>query len=902
MPSVPTDDSVGDPSTLDQWLRASRPPQGVAEQDFGLTQTIAAVTGLQRPEPRVGRYRLQQRIGAGGMGVVFQAHDPELDRPVAIKMLRREAEPGWAERLLREARALARVSHPNVVAIYDVGQTRREVYLAMELVQGQSLRDWLDDTPQPWTSVLGVFLQAAAGLDAIHERGLVHRDFKPENVLIGRDGRVRVADFGLAHAPSPPASIPGPAEGSTAGAQTHRAGTRGYIPPEVLTGGTPTVRGDVFSFCVALWEALSGEHPWPRADAAGDSSEHPIETTLPPSVPTRIGQTLRRGLAADPELRWPSMSALLGGLGIHPTDDRPRTEVLLLQRVEKYWVSGVLADVLRDVPRLCPRLRRRPDLVRGARRSTPTSPVPPTVDNVDAMLDAADGWLLLAGPPGCGKTTLLLELARDLLLPAKLDPRRPIPVVLNLSSWAQRRAPLERWLCDELRDKYRLRPRLAAQMVEQDRLVLLLDGLDEVRPDARDACIEAINAYIRQHPGPAVVATRLDAYPRGSARLQLDDAVAIDLLDDTQIDEYVASLGPRGRELGSMLARDPRLLSMARSPLMLAIMTAGTPMEDVATPDERRRNVFDSYLDAMFERRGNTPPEVRRQTLAQLSWLARSLHRASLSELWIERMQPDWFESRRLRFAFVALVLLTVTLVHVGINVAANVLVDGVELGLATGLSLGLISTPIIFLFTGLRTIRPVEVLRWSWRSTLTSMPRTVGLGVLAGLAFGMVFEPLSGILMGLAGGALVGVVSGLTVVDIGKHPRPNEGIRQSARNAVGVFLLVAAVSGPFYGYVVVPVAQRLLGGDLSLVGIVPGWSVMVGSAVLYGMLLGLIRGGVAVIQHAWLRALARWAGLLPWDLPALLDRACDHAVMRRVGGGYIFLHRSLLEHLASRA
>ncbi|MCH9682037.1 MAG: hypothetical protein K0V04_11425, partial [Deltaproteobacteria bacterium] len=371
-------------------------------------------------------------------------------------------------------------------------------------------------------------------------------------------------------------------------------------------------------------------------------------------------------------------------------------------------------------------------------------------------------------------------------------------------------------------------------------------------------------------------------------------------LDDGQIEGYVESLGTPGAQLQLLLEREPRLRSLARSPLMLSIMAAGTPMRTVATPDDRRHDVFELYIDAMFDRRGGTPPEARARTLAQLSWLARSLHRRSLSELWIERMQPHWFEARRLRVAFIVLVLLTVTVLHVGINVAANVLVDGVELGLSTGLSLGLISTPIIFVFTGIGRVRPVEALRWSWRNTITSMPRALGLGALGGLAFGMVFEPLSGVVMGLAGGALVGFVSGLSVVDIGQHTRPNEGIRQSARNAVGVFLLVAAVSGPFHGYVVVPVAQRLV-GDLSLVGIVPGWSVIVGSAVLYGMILGLIRGGVAVIQHAWLRALARGAGLLPWDLPGLLDRACERAVMRRVGGGYIFLHRSLLEHLAAR-
>ncbi len=153
----------------------------------------------------VGRYVVLDRIGAGGMGVVYAAYDPELDRRVALKLLRPDRFGGDAGRLrlLREAQALARLTHPNVVAVYDVGTFGDRVFVAMELVEGETLRQWLraePRSPRPWREVLERFLPAGRGLAAAHAAGLVHRDFKPENVLLGRDGRARVVDFGLAKA------------------------------------------------------------------------------------------------------------------------------------------------------------------------------------------------------------------------------------------------------------------------------------------------------------------------------------------------------------------------------------------------------------------------------------------------------------------------------------------------------------------------------------------------------------------------------------------------------------------------------------------------------------------------------------------------------------------------------
>jgi predicted Ser/Thr protein kinase len=267
----------------------------------------------------VSRYRLGARIGRGGMGVVYEAHDPELRRRVAVKVLASRADA----RLLREAQALARVSHPNVVPIYDVGTQGGVVFLAMELVEGRNLREWLAARPRRVAEVLDVLIAAGRGLAAAHAAGLVHRDFKPENVLVGDDGRVRVTDFGLARDQHEAASLELPAAESSdllAGELTHRGalvGTPVYMAPEQLSGEGVGPRSDQFSFCVTLYEALHGRRPF-SAGSIGELRRVVAEGRVPDSAAPRwLRRVFRRGLAARPEDRFPSIDALLEELQGH---------------------------------------------------------------------------------------------------------------------------------------------------------------------------------------------------------------------------------------------------------------------------------------------------------------------------------------------------------------------------------------------------------------------------------------------------------------------------------------------------------------------------------------------------------------------------------------------------------
>ena len=269
----------------------------------------------------VGRYLVIDVLGAGGMGVVYAAFDPELDRKVAIKLLQGKAEGGTDQAwLLREAQAMARLQHPNVIAVHDVGTLPgHRVFVAMEYIDGVTLRHWLKGQERPWREVLPVMLAAGAGLAAAHAAGLVHRDFKPDNVLVGSDRRVRVLDFGLARLHTedePPAqrtsdlqiSLRSPLSETLTTAGTVM-GTPEYMAPELYEGMPADARSDQFSFGVALYEALFWTRPYVKGA--------PRITPKPPpanGVPAHVQRAALRAVAAKRDERFPSMDALLAEL------------------------------------------------------------------------------------------------------------------------------------------------------------------------------------------------------------------------------------------------------------------------------------------------------------------------------------------------------------------------------------------------------------------------------------------------------------------------------------------------------------------------------------------------------------------------------------------------------------
>ncbi|MCH9683692.1 MAG: serine/threonine-protein kinase [Deltaproteobacteria bacterium] len=297
---------------------------------------------LRLPEgARLGRYVVLRAIGAGAMGIVYSAYDPQLDRKVALKLLRRNvgesidgdgSQSGRNKRLLREAQALARLSHPGVITVHDVGTFEGQVFLAMEFVENGTLTSWLQAQPRRWREVLRVFRQAGEGLAAAHDAGLVHRDFKPDNVLIHADGRAVVTDFGLARPLSRTADhedtieaslvsgVLGTSASNSALSETLTrtgalVGTPAYMAPEQLDARACDAQSDQFGFCVALYEGLYGERPFAARDMIGLISAVFEGRVRPPAkgrtVPRWLRRAVLRGLRVAPAERHPDMRGLL---------------------------------------------------------------------------------------------------------------------------------------------------------------------------------------------------------------------------------------------------------------------------------------------------------------------------------------------------------------------------------------------------------------------------------------------------------------------------------------------------------------------------------------------------------------------------------------------------------------
>ena len=317
-------------------VTGSTPGRPAPVEEGSLTNAVtlpAASTheGPVRPGTTIGRFVVTKQLGVGGMGVVYAADDPELGRQVALKVLRGAVARDSvlaARRIMREARLAARVSHPNVVAIYEVGQHGDRVFIAMELVTGSSLSAWIKERPRSPKEILAVFVDAGRGLAAAHAAGVVHRDFKPDNVLVGADGRARVTDFGLARR--------GENEETTAADDQDRArvkrtslsdlsnaaailGTPAYMAPEQHSGGHTDPRTDQFSFCVALYEALHGQRPYDGKTWEELSQSVLAGRVRPPPASSRVPASLHRivvrGLSVRPGDRFASMNELLGALG-----------------------------------------------------------------------------------------------------------------------------------------------------------------------------------------------------------------------------------------------------------------------------------------------------------------------------------------------------------------------------------------------------------------------------------------------------------------------------------------------------------------------------------------------------------------------------------------------------------
>jgi tetratricopeptide (TPR) repeat protein len=413
------------------------------------TQRLAIVEPVVEREPlpagtAVGRYTVLSLVGRGGMGEVYAAYDPGLDRRVALKLMSATGaarDDNAQERLTREAQAIAKLSHPNVVIVHDVGSFEGQVFVAMEFVEGATLAAWLVERPRTWREVLDIFVQAARGLATAHAAGLVHRDFKPQNVMVARDGTARVMDFGLARRidqEEPAREVGGAAPASADMSLTRTgelAGTPLYMAPEQFVGSRVDARTDQFSFCVSLYWALSGVHPFGASSPAEISSAVVRGVVaVPPkkiAAPSRVQRALLRGLSTDPGARWPSMDALVDELLRDPRRQRRRfgwmgvaallaaavafSAVQLSRRSRALCSAGPdrLAGTWEAAEGAGPASRR--ERVRAAILSSGTAEPRPAWDRVSALLDRYAAKWVTAYRDACEATHVRHEQSEEVL-------------------------------------------------------------------------------------------------------------------------------------------------------------------------------------------------------------------------------------------------------------------------------------------------------------------------------------------------------------------------------------------------------------------------------------------------------------------------------------------------------
>jgi tetratricopeptide (TPR) repeat protein len=701
-----------------------------------------------------------------------------------------------------------------------------------------------------------------------------------------------------------------------------------------------------------------------------------------------------------------------------------RVLVHLAESVKRFWIEGVLERSLHEVATL--ELGKQPlsDAVEHPWERILELPEHAPVamageKKIGEIFSETGHALLILGEPGAGKTVTLLELARELIWRFETDPTQAVPVVLNLSTWHDKRRSLASWIESELKNKYFVPLRRSRAWVADSRLILLLDGLDEVPVGSRASCVRAINEFLQSTGVPGIaVCSRRTEYTTLPERLSFTAAVCLQPLTFEQIDRYLENGGSRLATLRQLINHDPSLQELARSPLMLNVIYLAyqdLPIAAIANqsnqdPESRRTHLFECYVKRMFQRLGKAPEAYPQERSKRwLSWLARQMRRHSLTVFLLENLQPSWLASSRQcwryavasrvcvalgwvlsLFALLTLAMLPVTFKTTLEGLAFTVL-TGITLGTVAGVAAGyrLTRAPgregkrsysvfaellpqacimgAVLGLTGLTGsfFEPVEqFFLGPWSKALHGWQLGVATGVRNGLFFGLLFclktgwLPLDGdvrlsgtlrlsfaaarkgAISGAAAGAIVGVILAMTVVTVQWLQQWQQLVTQfsplvALLLVLPVLCVVAAlVVGLLFGFVAAlfslfspgdlpPKARPGQGVILSaqsafLAGVVVAtcsgilsaiyWGLArdpdylheaTVAAVVWGVTAAIWYGGFDIIQYVTLRFLLRRQDHIPRNFAGFLDYAARLIFLQKVGSGYIFVHRQLLDHFS---
>lgn len=521
------------------------------------------------------------------------------------------------------------------------------------------------------------------------------------------------------------------------------------------------------------------------------------------------------------------------------------------------------------------------------------------------LFDESGGRLLILGEPGSGKTVTLVKLCEALLDRAEQDLTAPVPIGLRLASWAIKRLPFEDWLAKELQTQH-LGSKVILSAVESDRIILLLDGLDEVAPMARSACLAAIESYRKTRTVPLVVSCRWEDYQSLPESFTAIHALRILPLTQGQIDYYLSGFHGKLETLRHHLTIRAELRELATTPLMLSILArvylAGGEISDLpddASVDVWRNVVFERYVRIMFDRKGYDPSKThvtRSKAIHYLQQIARSMRKWNLPVLYLEYLHCGWLRHkwRYLMFFVLTSALSLMLLSQIILSLAfdfgntsyltlSGLLIDstinGIKFGIFTGLVFGLIrltvpSYPLI-----------VEVVRFRWRSLEFFAGLFAGLvcSISSSLTYRLISGKVPDVMSFSALGVAVGLVYGLLNKSVDPEPAsPNQGVKASLRASIFASVVLSVIGG-LIGY---PFARQAYGA-------------------FCGLAMGLhMFGGLGVWDHFVTRIALASEGTLPFptrtgQLITFLDAMCDLIVLKRVGGGWTFAHRLLLDYLA---
>ncbi|MDX2242161.1 MAG: NACHT domain-containing protein [Leptolyngbyaceae cyanobacterium bins.302] len=581
------------------------------------------------------------------------------------------------------------------------------------------------------------------------------------------------------------------------------------------------------------------------------------------------------------------------------TQQEYRQRQVLLNTVKDSWIKGVLEASLHTKALIELGLEERANAVQRPFSEVEEFPQEsvqalPEGTNVTTVFHqmGAGRTLLILGEPGSGKTITLLKLAQDLIAQVEADLSQPIPIVFNLSSWARKRRPIDQWLVQELAEKYRVSRALGKSWVETESLLLLLDGLDEVKAEYRNDCVQVLNQFMQTYSTvEVVVCCRLKDYQALAQQLRLRTAICLQPLTLEQINQYLEQAGEQLQTLRAVLSQDTELQTLATSPLLLNIMSlayqgcAATDLAIGGTTADYRHRLLNTYVERMFQRRGTTLDYPKAQAQHWLTWLAQRLTQASQTVFLIEGLQPRSLHTRSQKLLY-----------STGLGFIGGIFggliygltgyfffgfTRGVFFGLAGSITFALVyGVGAWFGIKSLRDIRTVETLKWSWIEVKHSLPNGLMYGVIFGVIFSLLLRSLSGLEYGLGFGLIYSFLGGLRGPEIQAKGYPNQGILSSAQNAA----VVAAIGGVGCGL---------------MAGWTWGWVSGLGYGLFYGLIGGLVGGGAACMKHILLRITLYLSGYSPWNLARFLDYATDRLFLQKVGGGYIFVHRLLLEHFA---